>query len=408
MKDFRVKRSLIALSVATFVPVLGVSVAFADTNSFASQYQTNASQEASLLQTAENSSVSTPQTESLSSAVQDINTQIATLYSSEQALANDANNLSSVNPSMPMPSFSQIQQQRNEILQQSQQAWKKVNQYFHRNYREYESARYQWSNINQRLQQVDKEYRSAENAYRIANGNDNGSEDGNGSNQSLQNAISNLQNSILNLQQSAIYNTQEWIMLEQQSGNSSVSTLAAPTSLVISNVNSNGWTVSWSAVSGASSYNVYLNGIEEASNVTGTSYTFDNASPGSAYTVTVTAVDSEGNQSAPSPSISVSTPSTSTTTSSTNTNIMDTSADNGSYVTSVSNTPGGLTVTVANGTTASELMSAIQSTDGSTQTYTVEDQNGNTLTGTLVTGDVLVVTSANGTSAADYTIDVAQ
>jgi streptogramin lyase len=85
--------------------------------------------------------------------------------------------------------------------------------------------------------------------------------------------------------------------------------------------------------------------------------------------------------------------------------IMDTSADNGTVVTAISNTPP-LSITVASGTTVDELTGAIQSTDGSTQTYTAVESDGVTsVTGTPISGDQLFVLSANGISAA-YPITV--
>ncbi|MFD1675653.1 beta strand repeat-containing protein [Alicyclobacillus fodiniaquatilis] len=96
--------------------------------------------------------------------------------------------------------------------------------------------------------------------------------------------------------------------------------------------------------------------------------------------------------------------------SSDNTQIQDSTADNGNYVTNVSNTSGSLAVNVANSTSVSELIGALQSTDGSTENYTVYSDAGltNELNGGtgLITGDYLKVTAADGSTTATYSISV--
>lgn len=64
----------------------------------------------------------------------------------------------------------------------------------------------------------------------------------------------------------------------------------APTGLTVSNVTSTGATVTWDPVSGAKSYNVYLNDFLYAAYVTGTSYDITGLDPGTNYTVRVTTV----------------------------------------------------------------------------------------------------------------------
>ena len=71
--------------------------------------------------------------------------------------------------------------------------------------------------------------------------------------------------------------------------------LSAPTGLVVTGTTSSSVTLSWNAVSGAVSYNVYRNGAKvNASAVTGTSYTDNGLSGGTSYSYTVAAVDASG------------------------------------------------------------------------------------------------------------------
>jgi hypothetical protein len=89
----------------------------------------------------------------------------------------------------------------------------------------------------------------------------------------------------------------------------------------------------------------------------------------------------------------------SSTTGSGTTSIQDSSTDNGAYVTGIGNSSGNLYVNVSPNTTAAELASAVKSTDGSVQSYSVVAPDGSTVTGTINTGDELIVTSSNGASA---------
>ncbi|WDL95644.1 InlB B-repeat-containing protein [Alicyclobacillus sp. ALC3] len=82
---------------------------------------------------------------------------------------------------------------------------------------------------------------------------------------------------------------------------------SAPTGLKNSSVTATGWTESWSAVVGATSYNVYINGTKvNTSPVTGTSYNVTGDQPSTVYKVTVTAVNAAG-ESAQSAGNSVNT-----------------------------------------------------------------------------------------------------
>ncbi|WP_436663950.1 beta strand repeat-containing protein [Alicyclobacillus acidoterrestris] len=89
------------------------------------------------------------------------------------------------------------------------------------------------------------------------------------------------------------------------------------------------------------------------------------------------------------------------------TSIADKAADNNAVVTAIDNTK--LTVDVASGSTASELIGAIQSTNGTNQTYSVVESDGKTAVAgsdPLVSNDELIVTAADGSTTATYTITV--
>jgi len=89
------------------------------------------------------------------------------------------------------------------------------------------------------------------------------------------------------------------------------------------------------------------------------------------------------------------------------TSIADTAADNGAVVMSIDNTAGSLSVTSYSGKTVSQLIGALQATDGSAQTYAITDSSGNTLSGStsLADSDKLVVKASEG-STATYSISL--
>lgn len=72
---------------------------------------------------------------------------------------------------------------------------------------------------------------------------------------------------------------------------------SVPTGLASGSTTSTVSTLNWSAVTGASSYNVYKSGTQTATGVTGTSYTVTNLMPGTSYTFTVSAVNASGESS---------------------------------------------------------------------------------------------------------------
>ncbi|MEX2460387.1 MAG: cadherin-like beta sandwich domain-containing protein [Paenibacillaceae bacterium] len=85
---------------------------------------------------------------------------------------------------------------------------------------------------------------------------------------------------------------------------------SAPAGLAHTAVSTSGWTENWNAVIGASSYNVYVDGVQAATGIAGTSYTVTGQTPGTNYAVTVTALNSTGLESAASSVDSVTTVST--------------------------------------------------------------------------------------------------
>ena len=80
----------------------------------------------------------------------------------------------------------------------------------------------------------------------------------------------------------------------QSPGTTFLTIPATPSGLGVSGFGQTSTTVFWSGVTGASSYDVYLNGNLQQSGITGTSYTFTGLSPGTVYGFTVTAVNSSG------------------------------------------------------------------------------------------------------------------
>ncbi len=85
------------------------------------------------------------------------------------------------------------------------------------------------------------------------------------------------------------------------------------------------------------------------------------------------------------------------------TKLMSTNSD---IVSLIVNTLGDEEVTVADGANVFNLISSIKATDGSAQTYAVEDSSGEPKTGTdvLVGTDILVVTAANASTTVEYGI----
>lgn len=77
-----------------------------------------------------------------------------------------------------------------------------------------------------------------------------------------------------------------------------VSGLPAPTGFYATSAQSYSVGLAWNAVSGATGYNVYRNGVKlNGSALTGTSFTDATAQPGTSYSYTVTAIANDGSES---------------------------------------------------------------------------------------------------------------
>ncbi|MFI2205563.1 PHB depolymerase family esterase [Streptomyces sp. NPDC020192] len=89
------------------------------------------------------------------------------------------------------------------------------------------------------------------------------------------------------------YYTAKFWGLDGSGGSSDGSGLPAPSGVTVTAITDTGASLSWHAVSGAASYDVYRDGTK-AGSATSTSYTDTGLSPGTSYQYTVAAVDSTG------------------------------------------------------------------------------------------------------------------
>nr|BFD80735.1 PHB depolymerase family esterase [Streptomyces sp. Xyl84] len=89
------------------------------------------------------------------------------------------------------------------------------------------------------------------------------------------------------------YHTAKFWGLDSSDGSGGEGSLPAPSGVSVTSTTDTGTSLSWNAVSGAASYNVYRNGTKVAS-PTATSYTDTGLSAGTSYSYTVAAVDSAG------------------------------------------------------------------------------------------------------------------
>lgn len=297
------------VTVSTMIavlPFLAPSTVLAATP-FNSQYQNNANQESSLLQTAENTSASTntysSEISALKNTVTTLNSQISTLYSAEQTLANQKTTVPKQIPwNWTNPHSSSNNQgdngQQGDNEQQGDQNdhgdhWHGPGKHIGPPW--FAHANKNWKALSALFghmmpgpkQDMTKPYNDG---------------------------LTSLQHTILKLQTTSMQYTKAWIALEQASSSStstSTSSLSAPTNLNFSDVSSTGFKVSWSGVSGASGYNVYLNGTRVGSttgaSTSATSYTFTSEQPNTTYHITVQAVNNQGQVGAQSSTASVTT-----------------------------------------------------------------------------------------------------
>ncbi len=373
MKKQNILKGLLALSAFASVPLFSTTVAMADTN-FDSQYQANAAQEASLLQTAEASSVTSSYISSISSTVQNINTQIPNLYGAEQFLSNTLANIPQIGVPEPQQWQNQVNQlnkKRNNLLHQSQLAWKNVNKFFHsRNKKQYWDARAVWSRIGVQVADVNKQLanlRGEENTWKSAFNKG-----------AYNNGLTSLQESILKLQTTAIYYTKEWISLEQngQSSTTGNPTLSVPS--ISASVN-NG--INYISVSNAEyGATVYLYNASNGSLVSTAAanqygnVTFSNVQAGSYYVVQ----ELNGSQSGESNVVSVSNNYTLTAPS------IYAGLSNGIYTITVTNAEYGATVDLYN------------AANGALVTSATADQYGNTTFSSVQAGNYYVIEYLNG------------
>lgn len=221
MKKSLLGKGVATLAIMTAMPFMSTVQALADTsnNSFTSQYQANETKEASLLQTAKSSSFSDSYTQVLSSSVQNINSEVTTLYNAEQALAAQRSQTVQREDQNLAANLSQLEQERWNLLHQSEGAWGIVKFWFYRRQDRYtegmvHQARQKWANIGLKVKAVNEEIRNLKQQDQWRRSPYDG-------------GLSALQQSILRLQQSAIHYTEEWIAAEQNQSSTS-STLPTP------------------------------------------------------------------------------------------------------------------------------------------------------------------------------------
>lgn len=285
MKKSVLKRGTAMLAVMTMVPVVTSIHAYAATT-FDSQYQANASQEASLLQTAQSSSFSDAYTVALSSAVQSINEQVTALYNAEQTLAAKQSSTSQLDQQSLQDQLQKLEQQRQALQKQVQQARDNLSSLFpgHGKGREKGDGpgHSDFGHAHQYLNQLDKQLRDVTRKIdQLKHSSDDDSPS------SYNDGLKALQTSILQLQQTAIRYTKEWIAEEQNHGTTNPGTLSAPT-LTVTNQYYLGF-ITASGVTPQAQVVLYNDstGQQVASTTAGSSgiVVFNNVSPGQYYAV---------------------------------------------------------------------------------------------------------------------------
>jgi Carboxypeptidase regulatory-like domain/Prealbumin-like fold domain len=239
MNKRMVSRGSIALALMTMVPIFSSVQAYAATT-FDSQYQANASQETSLLSTAQSSGVSDSYTTTLANVVQNLNNQVAALYTVEQNLAGQQSSVDQLaqptqsTVSTLVQQLEQLLQQRQQLLQQTQSAWAEVNRWFHgpkdaHAKDMFDKAHQSWQQLSKDLDDTNRQI----SALKKFQGSDSHGPQPNQS-KSFDSGLSSLQNSILQLQQAAIQYTQNWITEEQNNGSTSTTQSLSTPSITVS------------------------------------------------------------------------------------------------------------------------------------------------------------------------------
>ncbi|RIV17514.1 hypothetical protein D2Q93_15260 [Alicyclobacillaceae bacterium I2511] len=374
MKKVTPAKVWMALGTSLLVPLTVPISAFAAT-SFDSQYQANVTQEAALLQTAQSGTVTTAAGQSFSNQVQNLNSEISSLYSTEQTLAQNSQSLST-SISNQTSQLQQLQTQRKQLLQESQVAWNQYSRYIRGNGRNFrgmaQSYHNQWLKIGEKVLNVNGQ---------LAGLNPSNQE----GNSEYQQGLSSLQNSILSLQSAEIADTQQWINLEQNAGSGSIGStisstgLTAPTLVATTDSNGNPEIAVSNAQPGATVVLYSSNGTQVSSTVADDNgnATFDNVATGTYYGVQ----SLNGQQSGASGTVTIT--SISSVTSLSAPTIAETTDSNGNPEIVVSNAQPGATV-------------VLYSSNGTQVSSTVADDNGNATFDNVATGTYYGVQNLNG------------
>jgi len=240
LKQRSMKGAAVLVSMAA-VPLVFMSSAFADTNSFDTQYQANLNQEQTLLTTAQTGAANTTDSNVLGllSSVQSINSEISSLYTVEQTLASGASSIPQVHATHPLEQkqLKDLQTQRAKLLAQSNNAWKLVSQYAHHPHRKglLKQAISDHTRLNKDLKTVNDKIAALNKKLHAQDWQGHPYDGGKAA----------LDDAILKLQATAIHYTNEAIALEQADANTS----NAPTST--NGVDSSNTTPSTSGTGGA-------------------------------------------------------------------------------------------------------------------------------------------------------------
>ncbi len=222
----RMMKGVTLLATMTAVPLVFMTSAFAATNGFSTQYENNLNQEQTLLTQAQSTTSSNSNVAGLITTAQNINTQTAALYTVEQTLASGISSIPQVNDIHPMETqeLRALEVKRAEILKNSANAWKLVNQYVHHPHKKglLKKALADHTEYGKQLTVVDKQIADLNKKLYAQDWKLHPYNGG----------LSTLQDSILKLQDSAIHYTKEAIALEQVSP--AVSTTTTSSNVVVS------------------------------------------------------------------------------------------------------------------------------------------------------------------------------
>jgi hypothetical protein len=199
----RMAKGLLALTTAATVAILGLTQAFAATNSFDTKYNANLKTEQSLLKQAESSSTTNKNVLALLSTVNNINSQVAALYTAEQALAKEKSSIPQV--SAEEQQLKELTSRCQTILKESNAEWKLIDEYAHHKSQTklLKKAIAEHNELEKELANVNSQIASLKNkldAWKT---------------HPYDGGLTELQDAILKLQQAAIHYTEEAISLEK-------------------------------------------------------------------------------------------------------------------------------------------------------------------------------------------------